>query len=117
MSLNDCIKSQIELYINSAGVLPPYDQLTYCNDDSDNGAGYCKGKTGNMFTACHQMSYIGSCFIDNEEIDYCYGTCIPKDKVCDSDDDCKSIGNLHSGMVFATCQDEMCQYDNAIAIA
>merc|ERR1740124_1641117 len=32
---------------------PPYNQLTYCNEDGDNGEAFCKEQTDDEFTFCH----------------------------------------------------------------
>jgi hypothetical protein len=95
---------------------PPYNQLTYCNEDGDNGEAYCKEQTDDEFTFCHRLT-VFSCFINNEEVEQCDGICIPKDVSCDSDDDCKAIGSIHSGQVMSFCRNNICDYDTGIAIA
>jgi len=95
---------------------PPYNQLTYCNEDGDNGEAYCKEQTDDEFNFCHRLT-VFSCFINNEEVERCDGICIPKDVPCDSDDDCKAIGSIHSGQVNSFCRNNICDYDTGIAIA
>ena len=96
---------------------PPYNQLTYCNSDGDNGEAYCREHTGDEFTFCHSLTYVGSCFMNNEEVEQCEGICIPKDIPCASHDDCKSIGSIHSGQVSSSCKNNICEYGRGIAIA
>ena len=106
-----------ETYISFAELEPPYNELTYCNEDGDNGEAYCKEQTEDEFTFCHKLLYVGSCFMNNEQVQECDGICIPKDVPCESDDDCKPIGSLHSGQVFSSCRNNICAYGTAIAIA
>ena len=97
---------------------PPYNDLTYCKEGEDNGEDYCKEQTNDEFTFCHKLAYVGSCFtLNNEEVEDCDGICIPKDVLCESDDDCKSIGSILSGQVSSSCRNNICEYDTAIAIA
>ena len=96
---------------------PPYNELTYCKVDGDNGEAYCKEQTDDEFTFCHRLLSVGSCFMNNEQVEECDGICIPKDVPCESDDDCKPIGSLHSGQVFSSCRNNICAYGTAIAIA
>ena len=96
---------------------PPYDKLTYCNKGDDEGEAYCKEQTDNEFDHCWELSYVGSCLINGEEQDNCEGICIPKDIPCESNDDCKDIGGIHSGSVIASCDNNVCAYSRGIAIA
>ena len=95
----------------------PYNELTYCNEGEDNGEAYCKGQTDNEFTVCHKLGYVGSCYMNDEEVEECDGICTPKDVSCESDDDCKAIGSIHSGQVSSSCRKNICEYDTAKAIA
>ena len=96
---------------------PPYDKLTYCNKGKDNGEAYCKEQTNGEFNHCWELGYVGRCLINNEEQDSCEGVCIPKDIPCESNDDCKDIGSIHSGSVLASCKNNVCEYSRGIAIA
>ena len=111
MGFTPCYK-----YICITELDAPYNELTYCNKGEDNGEAYCKEQTDDEFTFCHKLEHVGSCFMNNEEVEECDGICIP-DVSCESNDDCKSVGNIHSGQVSSSCRNNICEYDTAIAIA
>ena len=92
--------------------------MRYCNtDDEDDGKEYCKRKTNNKFNHCWKLSSIAyTCLINNEKKE-CDGFCIPKDVPCEFDNDCKAIGTLFSGRVFAQCENEVCTYGRYKSVA
>ena len=87
---------------------PPYDKLTYCKKGDDEGEEYCKEQTDDEFNYCWKLNFV------QDDYD---GICIPKDVPCESNDDCKAIGGIHSGSVLASCSNNLCEYSRGMVIA
>ena len=88
-----------------------YDKLLYCANDGQEGTNECEENTDGEFTSCHHIITIEKC-----NGIFCHGVCVPGDKRCNSDDDCKSIGNGDAGLLRAECTDNKCEYDRAIIL-
>ena len=73
----------------------------------------CGTRTNGAFTSCHEIFTLEEC---NGVM--CDGVCVPDDKSCVSDQDCKSIGDHHSGLLRASCRPGgVCEYDSAFILA
>ena len=107
----DYFKTKITIFLE-----PPYDKLTYCNKDNDNGMKYCNDKTNGELEFCWKLNSVVDCLTDGEEEDECDGVCISKDVSCNSNDDCKDIGSIRSGSLHSLCIDNICKYSKKISI-